>query len=79
VTLLGAVEVDKATVMKPREGLKAPLLDEYRGLVSLDVELEMLDRFDFYEAAKSGDTSLVIATGETQRSANILLTIGVVR
>ena len=79
VTLLGAVEVEKALGLKPREGIKAPLLDEYRELLSQEVEFEMLERFDFYDAARDGNTSLVIATGECQRFANILLTVGVVQ
>ena len=78
-TLLGAIVVEKATVMRPKTGFEAPLLDEYRDMLPSEVEYEMLDRFDFYAAAKAGDTSLVIATGERRRFANILLTIGVVR
>ena len=43
-----------------------------------DVELEPLERFAFYDAAKQDSCCLVIATGEQRIYANILLTIGVV-
>ena len=38
-----------------------------------------LERSAFYEAVRSPLTTLVIATGETRRFANILLTMGVVK
>jgi L-fucose mutarotase len=41
--------------------------------------LGRLERFDFYEAARSPDVALTIATGERRIYANLLLTIGVVR
>jgi L-fucose mutarotase len=44
-----------------------------------DVPLDTLGRFPFYEAARSPNTALVIATGEQRTWACILLTIGVVQ
>jgi L-fucose mutarotase len=41
--------------------------------------VKRLERFAFYDAVCSPWTSLVIATGESRRFANLLLTIGVVR
>jgi L-fucose mutarotase len=43
-----------------------------------NVALEPLERFTFYETARSDDGALVIATGEQRIYANLLLTIGVV-
>ena len=43
------------------------------------VELQRVERFTFYENAKSPDVCLTIATGEQRPFANLLLTIGVVR
>jgi L-fucose mutarotase len=37
-----------------------------------------LERFAFYDVARSPNVALVIATGEQRIYANILLTIGVV-
>ena len=43
-----------------------------------DVELGLIERFQFYEVAGSPDVALTIATGEQRIYANLLLTIGVV-
>jgi len=42
------------------------------------IDLEPVGRFEFYEAARSPNLALVIATGEQRVYANILLTIGVI-
>lgn len=42
-------------------------------------KLDRLERFAFYDAARSPDVALAIATGERRIYANLLLTIGVVR
>ena len=42
------------------------------------LQLQPLGRFQFYDAARDRNTTLVIATGEQRIYANILLTIGVV-
>lgn len=42
-------------------------------------ELRQIERFAFYEAARSPDVCLTIATAEQRIYANVLLTIGVVR
>jgi L-fucose mutarotase len=44
------------------------------GVASLD----RLERFAFYDAARSPDVGLVIATAEQRIYANVLLTLGVV-
>jgi len=36
-------------------------------------------RMEFYEKVKEPETTLVIATGEQRRFANLLLTIGVIK
>jgi len=38
--------------------------------------VEYVTREAFYALAKSSDTLLVVASGETRRFANILLTVG---
>ena len=42
------------------------------------MQLYILRRFEFYEAASAPDVTLVIATGEQRIYANLLLTIGVI-
>ena len=43
------------------------------------IELQRIERFDFYELASSPDVCLTIATGEQRIYSNLLLTVGVVR
>lgn len=78
-TLLQAVPVESAALMQPRDGGTPPIQTEIRDLLGATIPVEELGRHDFYAAAKSGDTALVIATGEQRRFANVLLTIGVIR
>jgi L-fucose mutarotase len=49
---------------------------EYRQVLTQTTELEYIERNAFYAQAKSSDTLLAIASGETRRFANILLTVG---
>ena len=63
--------------MVPDIGEEPPIFGEFRSILN-DMELYILRRFEFYEAARGPDLALVIATGERRIYANILLTIGVV-
>jgi len=74
--LLSAIPVEAAHVMLKDGGAEPEIFAEFRQMV--DVELQPLERFAFYEAARDRDVALVIATGEQRLFANILLTIGVV-
>ena len=73
-----AIPVDSAIIMTPPDGAQQPIHAEFREILSEKVSIQSLTRFDFYTAAGSPDVCLAIATGETTRFANILLTIGVV-
>jgi L-fucose mutarotase len=44
---------------------------------NLDLALEPIEKWDFYEAVNTGDHILTIQTADQQRFANLLLTIGV--
>ena len=77
--LLETVPFQAAAVMQIPNGEKTPIHDEYRALLPAGIEMASLERQAFYDAACSPLTSLVIATGETRRFANLLLTIGVVK
>ena len=76
--LVEAVPVEAATVMMPPDE-PPPIFGEFRQVLPPGVELDPLDRFAFYEAAKDESVALLIATGEERIYANILLTIGVVK
>ena len=53
---------------------------DYRAVLKnfgLDVTLEPIPKWDFYKAVETSDHILTIQTGDQQRFANILLSIGV--
>ena len=75
--LVDAIPIETAHVMVPDTDEEPPIFGEFRGLLP-GLELYVLRRFEFYNAARSSDLALVIATGERRIYANILLTIGVV-
>lgn len=77
--LVDSIPVQGATLMQIPNGERAPIHDEYVRMLPQDIEVSRLERYAFYDAVCSPLTSLIIATGETRRFANLLLTIGVVK
>jgi L-fucose mutarotase len=75
--LVDAVPIEAAHVMVPDTGDEPPIFHEFRELMP-GMQLYILRRFEFYEAASAPDVTLVIATGEQRIYANLLLTIGVI-
>ncbi|MGW0858442.1 RbsD/FucU domain-containing protein [Streptomyces sp. NPDC002690] len=75
--LLRTVPVESAQVMVPPEGEPEPAaIADYRARLG-PVPVESLDRFAFYDAARSPDVALAVVTADTRTYANLLLTIGV--
>ncbi len=77
--LLDTVPVQSALMMEIPNGAVAPIVGEYRSLLPAGVEIEYAERQEFYRRVALPATSLLVATGETRRFANILLTLGVVK
>lgn len=77
--LIETIPIEAAMVMTPPDGAVQPIHEEFLALLPQGMELSREKRFEFYEAAKSPQTALVIATGEQRRFANLLLTLGVVK
>lgn len=75
--VVSAIPVESALVMTPDDGSEPPIFAEFRELLP-GITLDVTSRFPFYDAARSPETALVIATGEQRIYANILLTIGVI-
>lgn len=73
--ILGYINMEKATLMASPVEFNNTIEREYRGILSKEIEFEYVERNTFYSLAKSSDTILVIASGETRRFANILLTV----
>jgi L-fucose mutarotase len=74
--VLDVVPIEAARVMSPN-GDEPPIFDDFRALLP-GIELSGLTRGEFYDAARSSDLAVAIATGEQRLFGNILLTIGVV-
>ncbi len=76
--LVDAAPIEAAAVMQPPPDQPTPaIFAEFTDLLPAGTPVERLDRFDFYDAAKTDDVALVIATGEQRTYANLLLTLGV--
>lgn len=57
-----------------------PVWDEYRTILKragLPLELSPIEKWEFYKAVETPDHVLTIQTGDQQRYANILLSVGV--
>ena len=84
--VVSAVPVDLVnTMMYTRDDPYAldadpPVWDEYRAVLAragLALKLEPIDKWDFYKAVETPDHVLTIQTGDQQRFANVLLSVGV--
>lgn len=74
-TVLTAVDVETATVMRPDGDSEPAVFADFRRLLP-GLTFESLERHAFYGAASAPEVALVVATGEQRWYANILLTIG---
>lgn len=74
--IASVISIESAAVMAPGDEF-LPVHDEYREQLGADVPVAIMERFDFYEACRSLDLALLVATGEDRIYANLLLTIGV--
>lgn len=84
--VLSAVPVERAnTMMYEKTGPYAlsedpPVWSEYRDAIrqaGLKLELEPIEKWAFYKAVETPSHVLTIQTGDQQRFANLLLTLGV--
>lgn len=84
--VLSAVPIDAVNTMGyETEGPYAlasdpPVWDDYREVIRearLDLVLQPIPKWDFYEAVATPDHVLTIQTADQQRFANVLLSIGV--
>jgi L-fucose mutarotase len=76
--LVGAVELEELTRMRPESG--ATDLPVHREIDELlpqgRVERSWVPRQEFYGLARSEEVALCLATGDTRKFANVLLTVG---
>lgn len=74
--MLGYINIEKAVLMSCPDDFDNTIAREYLTLLAESTAVEYVTREAFYALAKSSDTLLVVASGETRRFANILLTVG---
>jgi L-fucose mutarotase len=84
--ILATVPIERANTMDyERTGPYAltedpPVWPQFRQAIrqaGLKLELEPIEKWEFYKAVNNGDHILTIQTADQQRFANLLLTIGV--
>lgn len=75
--LRSVVTVEAATVMSPPGAAPVPAQEGYQEALGAAVPFTGVDRLGFYDAVRSHDVGLVIATGDRRTYANLLLTVGI--
>lgn len=75
--LAQSIPIEAVAVMVPCGGEKVPAHEGFRLALTEGVAWTELGRLEFYEACRTNDVAIVIATGEQRTYANILLTVGV--
>lgn len=74
--ILDYINVENVTLMESPADFDNTVVNEYRKILPANTAFNYIERNAFYTMAKSSDTLLVIASGETRRFANIILTVG---
>ena len=73
------IPIERAEIMTPAADAPAVDIPIHREFAQAlpGVEFGELSRFDFYDAARSEDVGIVVATGEQRLYGNLLVTVGV--
>ncbi len=74
--ILSVVNVEKAEVMDPADGTTPEISGTFKEMLD-GMELDLLGRYEFYDACCEKPVRLAISTGEKRVYANLLITIGV--
>lgn len=73
------IPIEKAEIMvpeDPNDPIEIPAHADYRAALP-DVEFGEIRRWAFYDAARTEDVGIIIASGDQRLYANLLLTVGV--
>lgn len=73
--LQSVINVEDATVMQPSTGPDPEIFTEFHKMLP-DIDLNRLDRYEFYDECSKPSLRLAIATGEKRTFANLLITVG---
>ena len=74
--LQSVINIEKAEVMDPADGTTPEIFGTFREMLD-GMELDLLGRYEFYDACCEKPVRLAISTGEKRVFANLLITIGV--
>lgn len=78
--MVDAIPIEAAEAISPPLDQDEPtVFDDYRAILPDDIEVQKIQRFDFYDLARDPNVTLVIATAEPRLWGCIILTIGVIR
>lgn len=77
--IIEIIPVESAAIMNTPDMAEQPVHTAYRAILGTSIPVSGFKRMEFYELAESKDTCVAIATGETRRFANLLLTVGVIK
>lgn len=70
------VNIEKAEVMDPEDGTTPEIFGTFKAMLD-GMDLDLLGRYEFYDACCEKSVRLAISTGEQRVFANLLITIGV--
>lgn len=76
--ILTVCPIQGATVMQKPAEANAEIHESYKELLG-EVTWDEMERWAFYDKIRDQATTLIIATGEQRRFANLILTVGVVK
>ena len=76
--IIEIIPVESAAIMTTPDLVEQPIHTAYRSILGTIISITGFKRMEFYECSENKETCLVIATGETRRFANLLLTVGVI-
>ena len=74
--LQSVINIEKAEVMDPADGTTPEIFGTFQEMLD-GMELDLLGRYEFYDACCDKNVRLAISTGEKRVFANLLITVGV--
>jgi L-fucose mutarotase len=71
-----ACPIESAAINVPASGEESEVAKEVRRILGKEIPVTALGRFEFYDAVRTPDLCLVVATGDTRIYSCALLTVG---
>lgn len=71
-----ACPIESAAINVPASGRESEVATQVRAILGTEIPVQALGRFEFYEAVRTPDLCLVVATGDTRIYSCVVLTVG---